>query len=62
MKLFDTKRIIIIGTCIILGLIFAAYLIHDQTGEFGSTGFISLGLTLVIAVTIAFVMIKRGNK
>jgi LPXTG-motif cell wall-anchored protein len=62
MKLFDKKRIIIIVVSLILGLIFAGYILFKQTGELGSTELIALGLTLIIAVSIIVIMIKKGNK
>jgi len=62
MKLFDKKRIIIIGASIILGLIFTGYILYEQSGKLGLTEFIVLGLTLVIAVGTSIFMIKIGNK
>lgn len=62
MKLFDKKRIIIIGASIILGLIFTGYILYEQSGKLGLTEFIVLGLTLVIAVGTSIVIIKKGNK
>lgn len=62
MKLFDRKRIIIIGAAIILGLIFGAFLLHEQTGKLGSTEFIALGATFLIAVTVSYLIVKKGNQ
>ena len=62
MKLFDKKRILVIAVSIFLGLLLAAYLIYDQLGKFGPTGFIALGITLIISVSVSYLMIKIGNK
>ncbi len=62
MKLYDNKRITLIIFSIIGGLAFSAFLLYDQSGKIGQTEIIALTLTVVIAVVISVIMIKKGNK
>jgi len=62
MKLVDRKRKVIIGSSLILGICFAAYLIYDQKGALTQRDFISLGITLLIGIIIALIVIKIANK
>ncbi|WP_258104494.1 hypothetical protein [Marinoscillum sp. MHG1-6] len=62
MKLFERKQFVLIGISIFLGLFLGAYLISEQYGGLGTTGFIALGGTLVIAIIMVAFLTRIGNK
>ena len=61
-KLYDNKRLKLIAFSIALGICLAAYLIYEQKGQLESKEFITLGITLLLAIIITLVMIKIENK
>jgi hypothetical protein len=62
MKLYDKKRIGLISISIIFGICFATYILYEQKGRIGNNELLVLGITLVVAIVIGFVLIKKGNK
>jgi chromate transport protein ChrA len=62
MKLYDKKRIKTIILASIVGLMFAAFVLYDQSGQIGQTEIIALSLTAVIIAIIFLVVIKIANK
>ena len=62
MRLFQRKQFILIGISIVLGLCLGAYLIFEEYGRIGTTGYVALGGTLGIAILVVAVLSKIGNK
>lgn len=62
MKLYDKKRIALIIFSIFGGLAIATYLLYEKRGTIGQTEIIALTFTVIIAIVISVIMIKKGNK
>ena len=62
MKLYDKKKIRLIIFSIIGGMIFSTFLLYEQRGKIGKVELFALGFTLLIAISISSIIIRKGNK